>query len=171
MRGKEDLAIDGSYDTLRSVWGEEQPDGRLKAAGDTYILFVEWDKQGRLSSDSIHQFGSATLDPTSLHYADQLPLFVEKKPNRCGSPKPSWPGISNASTGHAAGALITRPAEMHWLYRLESGDSLLHRNSPCEHSLCEMYALRDKQLQTVRSSGLNTASPPRLRARRPTADA
>lgn len=85
MRGKEDLAIDGSYDTLRSVWGEEQPDGRLKAvAGDTYILFVEWDKQGRLSSDSIHQFGSATLDPASPHYADQLPLFVEKKT------KPVW---------------------------------------------------------------------------------
>ena len=85
IRGKADLAIDGSYDTLRSVWGEEQPDGLLKAvAGDTYILFVEWNKQGRLSSDSIHQFGSATLDPASPHYADQLPLFVEKKT------KPVW---------------------------------------------------------------------------------
>ena len=85
IRGKANLAIDGSYDTLRSVWGEAQPDGRLKAvAGDTYILFVEWDKQGRLSSDSIHQFGSATLDPASPHYADQLPLFVEKKT------KPVW---------------------------------------------------------------------------------
>ena len=68
-----------------SVWGEAQEDGTLKAvAGDTYILFVEWDQQGTLSSDSIHQFGSATLDPASPHYADQLPLFVEKKT------KPVW---------------------------------------------------------------------------------
>lgn len=85
IRGKADLAIDGSWDTIRSVWGEAQPDGTLKAvAGDTYILFVEWDKQGKLSSDSIHQFGSATLDEKSPHYADQLPLFVEMKT------KPVW---------------------------------------------------------------------------------
>ena len=68
-----------------SVWGEAQEDGTLKAvAGDTYILFVEWDQQGTLSSDSIHQFGSATLDEKSPHYADQLPLFVEMKT------KPVW---------------------------------------------------------------------------------
>lgn len=85
IRGKTDLAIDGSWDTIRSVWGEAQPDGTLKAvAGDTYILFVEWDQQGKLSSDSIHQFGSATLDANSPHYADQLPLFVEMKT------KPVW---------------------------------------------------------------------------------
>ena len=85
IRGNDNFAIDGSYDTLRSVWGEAQPDGTLKAvAGDTYIMFVEWDQQGRLSSDSVHQFGSATLDPTSKHYADQLALFVEKKT------KPVW---------------------------------------------------------------------------------
>ena len=80
IRGQHNLAIDGAWDTLRSVWGEAQPDGTLKAvAGDTYILFVEWDPQGTLRSDSIHQFGSATLDARSPHYADQLPLFVEMK--------------------------------------------------------------------------------------------
>lgn len=68
-----------------SVWGEAQEDGTLKAvAGDTYILFVEWDKQGKLSSESIHQFGSATLDSQSPHYADQVPTFVEMKT------KPVW---------------------------------------------------------------------------------
>jgi penicillin amidase/acyl-homoserine-lactone acylase len=39
-------------------------------------MFVTWDRNGRLSSESIHQFGSATLDKTSPHYADQTPLFV-----------------------------------------------------------------------------------------------
>jgi penicillin amidase/acyl-homoserine-lactone acylase len=42
-------------------------------------MFVTWDRQGRLSSDSVHQFGSATLDAQSPHYADQSPLFVAMK--------------------------------------------------------------------------------------------
>ena len=76
-RGTVDLPIDGARDTYRSVWGDVDRDGRLKAqAGDTLIMFVEWDKDGRLSSRSIHQFGSATLDATSPHYADQTPLFA-----------------------------------------------------------------------------------------------
>jgi len=40
---------------------------------------VTWDKNGKLSSQSIHQFGSATLDMNSPHYADQSPLFVAMK--------------------------------------------------------------------------------------------
>jgi len=80
IRGKVDLAIDGGPDTYRAVYGEAQKDGRLKAmAGDTFIMFVTWDRAGALSSESIHQFGSATLDPHSRHYADQTPLFVAMK--------------------------------------------------------------------------------------------
>ena len=40
---------------------------------------VNWDKDGRVSSRSIHQFGSATLNEHSPHYADQSPLFVRKE--------------------------------------------------------------------------------------------
>ena len=84
-RGAADLAIDGGPDTYRSVWGRPQPDGTLTAdAGDTYIMFVTWDRQGRLSSESVHQFGSATLDVRSPHYADQTPMFVNMKT------KPVW---------------------------------------------------------------------------------
>jgi penicillin amidase/acyl-homoserine-lactone acylase len=76
-RGKIDLAIDGGPDTYRAVYGQPQPDGTLTAqGGDTFIMFVKWDKTGRLSSQSVHQFGSATLDARSPHYADQTPLFV-----------------------------------------------------------------------------------------------
>jgi penicillin amidase/acyl-homoserine-lactone acylase len=79
-RGTVDLAIDGGPDTYRAVYGEPQPDGTLKAvAGDTFIMFVTWDKNGKLSSESVHQFGSATLDRDSEHYADQSPLFVAMK--------------------------------------------------------------------------------------------
>ena len=48
-------------------------------AGDTFIMFVTWDRFGQLSSQSIHQFGSATLDERSRHYADQTPLFVKMR--------------------------------------------------------------------------------------------
>jgi penicillin amidase/acyl-homoserine-lactone acylase len=77
VRGRVNLPIDGGPDTYRAVYGEPQEDGTLKAVdGDTLIMFVTWDKAGRLSSESIHQFGSATLDARSKHYADQAPLFV-----------------------------------------------------------------------------------------------
>jgi acyl-homoserine-lactone acylase len=79
-RGKLDLAIDGGPDIYRAVYGVAQQDGTLTAAaGDTFIMFVTWDKTGALSSDSINQFGSATLDSHSPHYADQTPLFVAMK--------------------------------------------------------------------------------------------
>jgi len=79
-RGDLDLAVDGSPDVMRAVYSELQDDGRLVGtAGDTFIAFVEWDEDGNVSSESIHQFGSATLDETSIHFSDQLPLFVEEK--------------------------------------------------------------------------------------------
>ena len=79
-RGKVDLPIDGAADTFRSVWGKPQKDGTTTAdGGDTFVMFVTWDKTGALRSESIHQFGSATLDTASPHYADQTPLFVAMK--------------------------------------------------------------------------------------------
>ena len=77
-RGNVDLPIDGGPDVYRAVYGVQQDDGTLTAVdGDTFIMFVTWDKDGKLSSQSIHQFGSATLDKDSPHYADQSPLFVK----------------------------------------------------------------------------------------------
>ncbi|HEV2364169.1 MAG TPA: acylase [Caulobacteraceae bacterium] len=84
-RGALDLPIDGGPDIYRAVYGEPQKDGRLKAvAGDTFVMFVTWDRAGRMSAQSIHQFGAATLDARSPHYADQTPLFVAMKT------KPVW---------------------------------------------------------------------------------
>jgi len=84
-RGEVNLAIDGGPDTYRAVYGLPQLDGTLSAeAGDTFIMFVTWDRNGTLTSESIHQFGSATLDQGSPHYADQAPMFVAMKT------KPVW---------------------------------------------------------------------------------
>lgn len=82
-RGNVDLPLDGGPDALRAIYGRPDPDGRLRAFnGDGYTMFMDWDAAGRLTSRSIHQFGAATLDPRSPHYADQSPLFArhETKP-------------------------------------------------------------------------------------------
>jgi len=81
VRGSIDIPIQGGPDILRAVYGRKSDeDGRLGAeGGDTYIMFVEWDEDGNVSSESVHQFGSATIDETSPHFADQVPLFAEEK--------------------------------------------------------------------------------------------
>jgi acyl-homoserine-lactone acylase len=80
-RGKVDLPLDGGNDTLRAstLWDVEQ-DGRLKVRhGDSFLMFISWDKAGQVRSESIQPFGAATTRPDSPHYADQAPLFVEKR--------------------------------------------------------------------------------------------
>lgn len=77
VRGDVDLPLDGGPDTLRAVNGDFDDAGRIVAnAGDTFILLVEWDRDRRLTSQAIHQFGAATSHPDSPHYADQAPLFA-----------------------------------------------------------------------------------------------
>jgi len=80
-RGKVDLPLDGGNDTLRAstLWDVEE-DGRLKVRhGDSFLMFITWDRAGRVRSESIQPFGSATTRPDSPHYADQAALFVEKR--------------------------------------------------------------------------------------------
>lgn len=80
VRGEVDLGIGGAPDVLHAVYGELQENGRFHGvAGDSYIMMIEWDAAGNLSSQSIHQYGSATLDETSPHYADQAPIFVQRQ--------------------------------------------------------------------------------------------
>ena len=73
-----DLPLDGGNDTVRAstLWDAE-PDGRLKVRhGDSFIMFMTWDAQGGVRSESIQPFGSATTRPESPHYNDQAPLFA-----------------------------------------------------------------------------------------------
>jgi acyl-homoserine-lactone acylase len=80
-RGAVDLPLDGGNDTLRAstLWDVEA-DGRLKVRhGDSFLMFVTWDRQGRVRSESVQPFGAATTRPDSRHYADQAPLFVQKR--------------------------------------------------------------------------------------------
>ncbi len=73
-----DLPLDGAPDVLRaaSTW-DEAPDGRLVVKhGDSFVMFMAWDKAGRVSSTSIQPYGAATTRPGSPHYTDQAALFV-----------------------------------------------------------------------------------------------
>ncbi len=81
VRGDVSLPVDGGPDTLRAIYAAGDNGGGVAAAthGDTWIGFVEWAADGSQRAEVVHQFGSATLDETSPHYADQVPLFVEKR--------------------------------------------------------------------------------------------
>jgi hypothetical protein len=70
--------MDGAPDVLRaaSLWNEGK-DGKLEVKhGDSFVMLVGWDPQGRVHSRSIQPFGAATTRPASPHYADQAALFV-----------------------------------------------------------------------------------------------
>ena len=84
-RGGVDMPLDGGPDTLRAIEGLQQKDGTYTANdGDCYISLVEWAADGSLQAESVHQYGAATVDTASKHYADQAPLFAERKM------KPVW---------------------------------------------------------------------------------
>lgn len=79
VRGDVDWGLGGAPDVLHAIYGELGEDGRFQGiAGDSYIVMVTWQADGGLSSQSIHQYGSATSVPDSPHYADQAPIFVKR---------------------------------------------------------------------------------------------
>ena len=79
-RGDLSLALNGGPDTLRAVYPQEDGDGPYKSVGgDTYILYADWSGARDVEIKTIHQFGAATLDETSPHYADQAPVFVAEE--------------------------------------------------------------------------------------------
>jgi len=79
IRGNVDLPLNGGPDINHAVYGIPQKNGTLKGvAGDCYIIYAEWDKNGNVSSKSIHQYGS-TQNAESTHFSDQSFLFSEKK--------------------------------------------------------------------------------------------
>jgi len=80
-QGNVDLPVDGGNDTVRAstLWDVDE-DGRLSVRhGDSFIMFIEWAKDGKVRSRSIQPFGAATTRPDSPHYTDQMQLFVDKK--------------------------------------------------------------------------------------------
>jgi len=84
QRGKTDLSLSGGPDILRAVYSKEKDDKYVGIAGDCFYEIVEWDLDGNVSAKSIHQFGTATQDTSSIHYDDQAQLFARHQM------KPVW---------------------------------------------------------------------------------
>ncbi len=80
IRGNTILELSGGPDIARAIYTKKEKDGTLKAtAGDCYILLARWNEDGKVISESIHQYGSATHNEKSIHYDDQAKLFSEDK--------------------------------------------------------------------------------------------
>lgn len=81
IRGDVSVPLDGAPDVLRAIYADRDgvaKEGVMNAfAGDTHIIVADWGPDGTATIDSIHNYGSATLDETSPHYADQVQLFSD----------------------------------------------------------------------------------------------
>ena len=80
VRGDLNLPVGGGPDTLRAIYGlGMEEDGFLtNVAGDGLYYLLSWDANGEQKVRGIHQFGAATLDKTSPHYADQAQDYVDE---------------------------------------------------------------------------------------------
>ena len=80
IRGNRNLSLGGGPDIMHSIYGNLKRNGELEAfAGDSYILFASWNKNGEVSSRSVHQYGAATMKKESPHYSDQSLLFANRQ--------------------------------------------------------------------------------------------
>ena len=79
-RGNKMIPIQGGPDVLRAIYAPRSENGILKAvAGDGLYIYVVWDSNKNQTSESIHQYGSATIDRSSIHYDDQMELYADEK--------------------------------------------------------------------------------------------
>jgi penicillin amidase/acyl-homoserine-lactone acylase len=86
IRGDVSVPLDGAPDVLRAIYADRdgvQKEGVMNAfAGDTHIIVADWAPEGTALVDSIHNYGSATLDESSPHYNDQVQMFSDGKYKR-----------------------------------------------------------------------------------------
>ena len=76
--GKVNLPLGGGPDMLRAIYTRNDENIMKAVAGDCYIQFVEWDPEGNIYSESVHQFGARTSVIDSKHYDDQTKLFSKE---------------------------------------------------------------------------------------------
>src|SRR3546814_18735782 len=109
-------------------------------------MFVTWDREGRVRSESIQPFGAATTRPDSPHYNDQAPLFAQHKLK---------PVLFDPAALKSSGARFYRPSQpplavLNHLYS-DARHPLLIRRSP---SSTEERRVGQECVRTVRSKGV-----------------
>jgi acyl-homoserine-lactone acylase len=79
VRGDKELPLHGMPDVLAAMYSAPYKKGRVRGiAGDSYIQLVRFPEEGLPLIESIHAYG-ASNQPESLHYTDQMELFVNKQ--------------------------------------------------------------------------------------------
>ncbi|MDW8334228.1 MAG: penicillin acylase family protein, partial [Bacteroidia bacterium] len=81
IKGRFNMPMYGMPDVLGAMFSEpyKKGHGRRKAvAGDSYIQFARYAKDGIEHIETVVPFGSSN-HPNSPHYADQMPLFARQK--------------------------------------------------------------------------------------------
>jgi len=78
-RGEKELPLSGGPGLLRAIYYKKLDKKYVAIAGDCYIQSVEWGPDGEQRAWSIHQYGSATKDKSSIHYSDQADFFYKQK--------------------------------------------------------------------------------------------
>jgi acyl-homoserine-lactone acylase len=84
IRGTVNIPALGGTDTLRAatIW-DPQDNGQMRVKhGDSFIMLVTWDKDGKVESRSLQPYGAVTNRPDSPHYTDQMKLFANKQYKR-----------------------------------------------------------------------------------------
>lgn len=80
-RGTVDLPLGGGPDTLNAVAAREDGGHLVGRQGDSLVVVVDF--ADTTTSESIHQYGASNR-PASPHFADQAPIYVQRKL------KPTW---------------------------------------------------------------------------------
>ena len=66
-------------DVLAAMMSKPYENGKLKTfVGDSYIILVDFDKEGKPTIRTVNAFGASTRQD-SPHYNDQMELWVEQK--------------------------------------------------------------------------------------------
>ena len=80
VRGDLNIPVAGGPDTLRAIYSRRMEGDKFltNVAGDGLYYQVSWDAQGELKVRGVHQYGSATLDENSPHYADQAEDYANE---------------------------------------------------------------------------------------------
>jgi acyl-homoserine-lactone acylase len=74
-RGTVDLPLGGGPDVLNAVRAKDDGERLVGFQGDSYVLVVDFPKDGPATSESIHQYGASNR-PSSPHHADQAASFT-----------------------------------------------------------------------------------------------
>lgn len=79
VRGDREIGVGGAPDVLAAMMCKPYKDGKLKTAvGDSYIILVDFDKEGKPAIETINAYGASTR-PDSPHYDDQMELWTNQK--------------------------------------------------------------------------------------------